>query len=193
MIKVFVYGALMKFPLIRKHGRAAFAKDYAVRMVHKGSVRFEPAFAGLVKAEGDTAWGVLAELSEQQWRSITGHEIDYTTQSLVVIDKDGTEHECISLESACDEGDGAEDLPSARYARILLNSAKHYQFPQNVIDRYADFYQRGSKVTLFAIGMPFYVRRMMRFTSIPFAHYSYLIGAPLIVITLIGMVWIHCF
>ncbi|MBW2258492.1 MAG: gamma-glutamylcyclotransferase [Deltaproteobacteria bacterium] len=77
---VFVYGALMRHPTIREHGRRAEVHGYRVRFVRSGVRWFEPRFLGLVEAPGEVAHGVVVEVNDEAWEQMSRHEVGYDTR-----------------------------------------------------------------------------------------------------------------
>lgn len=149
-IKVFVYGSLMSKLKRRHHPTAAKVENHQILFNLKGVPKWEPSFAVLTPAQSQIAWGVVASLTEAEWRNYRKHEISYSETSLVAISADGTRHACIALT----RGKGnrftkSEIIPSARYAKKLLRPAKLLGLPKEVIEKYETFSRKGSRRTLY--------------------------------------------
>ncbi len=146
MKNYFVYGALMMSPKVLKNGRAAYIKDYAVEMRLRGSSSFlEPSFAVLFSKHSATAWGVVTTLSDEEWRSISGHEESYHLDHLIAYDQDGNAFEVQAFVSQ--NVYNTEINPSSRYARMLYRASVRYQLPAEVCTRYYHMMNQGNKTT----------------------------------------------
>ena len=146
MKKYFVYGALMMSAKVLKNARAAYIKDHAVEMCLKSSSSFlEPSFAVLFPKKGAIAWGVIVELSDQEWRSISAHEESYHLNHLVAYDREGNASEIQAFVSK--NVYNSEINPSSRYARMLYRASVKYHFPEEVSSRYYQMMKNGNKIT----------------------------------------------
>ena len=146
MPTVFVYGALMRNPLVCQRGRAARVVDHAVRFVAVGVPGLEPRFAALVASPGDEAWGVVATLSDAEWRRISAHEITYDRVQVDLVEPvDGHASALALVLARCHQG--CEAPPSRRYGRLLAQGARENGLPDEVVERYRDLAERGPTLT----------------------------------------------
>jgi len=142
----FVYGALMTHPHVLAHGEAGWVDDHDVRFVYRGLPLIEPAFAALEPAHGARAWGVITEWSDAQWRRVCRRERGYDVRAVIARSRArrGEDKPCVAF-FASSRMRGAERLPSARYARLLLRGAEHHALPAEVIARYRTLVERGAR------------------------------------------------
>lgn len=136
----------MMSPKVLKNGCAAYIKDYAVEMRLRGSSSFlEPSFAVLFPKESATAWGVVTTLSDEDWRSISGHEESYHLDHLVAYDQSGN---AVQIQAFVSQNMyNTEINPSSRYARMLYRASVRYQFPREICTRYYHMMKQGNKTT----------------------------------------------
>ena len=144
---VFVYGALMLHKTALKSGVAAHVNDHAICFNHIGINRLEPSFANIEESEGDRAWGVLVDFSEEDWLGIRRRELSYKVIDVTTITLDNKKYLCKTL-TLMDRFRSVENPPSARYGKILLEGAKYHNLPDIVLERYESYYKNGHKATL---------------------------------------------
>jgi len=148
---VFVYGALMRHPTIREHGRRAEVHGYRVRFVRSGVRWFEPRFLGLVEAPGEVAHGVVVEVNDEAWEQMSRHEVGYDTRTVIAIVGD-VEFDARAF--VLRDGDvRAEAWPSRRYAELVLEGAEHHGLPESVVRYYREAVQKGPWLTTWLFGM----------------------------------------
>ena len=148
---VFVYGALMRHPTIKKYGMRAEVRDYAARFTSPGIRFLEPRFLGLVPAPGEVAHGVVVELSYDAWKAISRHEVGYRLEAVnAIVDTAEFDAMAFVLRKADERPEG---WPSRRYARLVLEGAEHFELPEPVLEYYREAVRRGSPWTTWLFGM----------------------------------------
>lgn len=159
-MKVFVYGALMDEERIQQAGRAGFVEDHAARFTAKGFTWLEPRFLALEVAVGERAHGVVAELTEQDWRQLSSHEDGYDEQPVQVHTDEGV-LTAVALVLRADER-VFEGLPSGRYADRLVRGAVAVGLPEEVVERYRYAAANGNGLTRWLVPLVRAVRRLFR-------------------------------
>lgn len=147
MPNVFVYGALMTHPVALRSGVGASVADHAVRFLTLGLPFLEPAFALLVPAPGETAFGAIVPFDDATWRLERAAEATYTTAGVRATTLAGDPVEAIALVAGF-RTRRIERAPSARYASLLLAGAEHHGLPADVIARYQALRASGPSLTL---------------------------------------------
>ena len=183
---VFVYGALMGKMKERHNPVAAKIEDYQITFTVKGLPNWEPSFAALVPARNKCAWGIIATLSEEEWKKYRKHEKSYKEATLTVVTKEGRERKCSVLARREPEKDNRlEENPSARYARTLQQAAKKYSFPEEIIYKYSELMRKGSKKTLYFKWLVPLTKAIVPYTSLKVAFYASLFLPLFLVLPLI--------
>lgn len=143
--KYFIYGSLMANEKIIKTGTSAYLKDYKVAFLLKGPSRFEPSFALLQTAPGHKAWGVMVELTDQQWKNIARHEVMYQLQTVLITTAEDHQQHIVNVlmakEISCQN---SPILPSARYSQLLRKGAERFALPLEVQRYYEKCESRAS-------------------------------------------------
>lgn len=156
MPKVFVYGAQMIHPESLGAAWPAKLEDHAVRFVARGLPIFEPVFAGLEAAAGETAYGVVVEFSDATWAALVRHEVGYQIVEVEaeLLEADHTRElgtatlVCFAFHLRSRQRTKSEGRPSARYARKLAAGARAHGLPREVIERYEQAAARGGRASL---------------------------------------------
>lgn len=145
MTKYFVYGALMRNKLVQLKGKAAYLPDYDIEFSIQGIRVIEPGFATLTPKKGAQAWGVFVEMDLIQWQRISSHEVSYQLDNVTVYDLNYQAHQVKALIPKKPQPKVWQ--PSSRYARMLYQSACHFNFPNDVKLRYENAFKKGNKLT----------------------------------------------
>lgn len=146
MPKVFAYGAIMDHAVADEHGRRAFVRDHAVTFTVRGMPLFEPRFAGLQPATGETAWGVLIEMDDAHWTRCLRAEVSYDVSTVSAVCDAGDFHDAYAF-AVRDTWAAPEAPPSARYAERLWRGAERHGLPEHVVERYRELRDRGSQIS----------------------------------------------
>lgn len=144
---VFVYGALMVDDMVKRNGLAAHVDHHQIRFNHRGMSFLEPTFANLEPCINKRAHGVACFMENDLWRKLCRMEISYDTMSILAHTKSGP-IECQAL-TLKPQHKRPDRIPSARYAKLLLQGAKHHGLPDTTVKQYRLFADQGSPVTLY--------------------------------------------
>ncbi|PRP90335.1 hypothetical protein ENSA5_65320 [Enhygromyxa salina] len=158
MPRVFVYGAQMAHPESVGAAWPARIADHAVRFVVRGVPLFEPAFAGLEPAPGETALGVIIDFSDETWAKLVRFERGYEVVELdaELLDPDhaaeihsrGATVTCFAFRLDPRQRTATPRRPSARYARKLAAGARAHGLPPELIARYERAVSEGGRASL---------------------------------------------
>lgn len=109
-------------------------RGYTVEFGLNGLPPLEPSFANLRPAPGETAIGVVHQLSKEGIDMIAGSEGDeYEWKKVTVLTRDYKQLAAWTLVAIPEQP--ATELPSRRYLQIMQNAAIHYDFPEEEIAR----------------------------------------------------------
>lgn len=139
----------MNHPVGRKRGCRAKSLNCGIRFNHVGLNGFEPTFANLEQFDGEEAWGVLLNVSKETFEELIHAEPSYY---LIPVRVEGPDREVVEAQTLTlyDFRKGAqEQIPSARYARLLWKGAVFHELPKDVTDRYYRLFKNGPKMTLY--------------------------------------------
>ena len=112
----------------------ATLRDYIVEFGLAGLPPLEPSFANLRPEPGETALGVVYQLSKEGIDMIAGSEGEgYEWKKVTILTRDYKQLAAWTLVAIPEQP--ATELPSRRYLQIMQNAARHYDFPEEEIAR----------------------------------------------------------
>lgn len=169
--------------LFRVKGSAGKVLDHRITFKLKGPFRWEPSFAVIEPELGCEAYGVVAALTEAEWRSITAHEKPYHLECVEVLTEAGVSI-CYSLFSrkCCYSQDM---IPSSRYARLLYLAATYHRLPDVVIERYAALMEQGVKMTRYTKWSAPVTKKLVLYMPVKLAICFGFFGVPVLIVLLI--------
>ncbi|WP_416431067.1 gamma-glutamylcyclotransferase [Piscirickettsia salmonis] len=162
--KYFIYGGLMANEKIIKQGYSAYINDYKIAFSLKGPSRLEPSFALLHHELGEQAWGVMVELTDDEWHHIARHEVMYQLITVSVTTAVDHQQHLVSVLMAKESVSSSEAiLPSARYVKLLRVGAERFALPVEVQRYYKKCETRASSLSLLFYWLMPMVKRLTPF------------------------------
>lgn len=108
---------------------------YRVRFNKKSDVD-ESGKANVVPADGETVWGVLYDLSEQEIEYLGSFEHGYR-QKTVEVSSPGC-NERLSARTFIADPAGPDLVPAAAYLRVIVEGARQHGLPADYCERLAN-------------------------------------------------------
>ncbi|ALA24523.1 hypothetical protein AVI51_00475 [Piscirickettsia salmonis] len=162
--KYFIYGSLMANEKIIKQGYSAYINDYKIAFLLKGPSRLEPSFAVLHREPGEQAWGVMVELTDDEWHHIARHEVMYQLITASITTAMDHQQHLVSVLMAKEGVSSSEAiLPSARYAKLLRVGAERFALPVEVQRYYKKCETKASSLSLLFYWLMPMVKRLTPF------------------------------